>query len=180
VKRFSQAVWDEPLLSELSRPGRVGMAVPSDPTVMSQFRDPASLVPASVRRGPLKLPELSELQVLRHFNRLSQMNFSVELGMYPLGSCTMKYNPKVSEMLSASDGMKHAHPLQPTETMQGLLSIFHELEGFLCEVTGMHRFSLSTAAGAQGELAGVLMIRRYLRDHGQGERDEILVPDSAH
>ena len=180
MNRFSQAIWDEPLLSELSRPGRVGMAVPSDSEILSKFKDPASLVPESVRRGSVNLPELSELQVLRHFNRLSQMNFSVELGMYPLGSCTMKYNPKVSEMLAASDSMRNAHPLQPAETVQGLLSIFHELEGFLCEVTGMHRFSLSTAAGAQGELAGVLMIRKYLREHGGGGRDEILVPDSAH
>jgi len=173
-------MWDEPLIKELSRPGRVGMAVPRDPKVMSQYKDPASLVPSSVRRESVNLPELSELQVLRHFNRLSQMNFSVELGMYPLGSCTMKYNPKVSEMISSSDSMKNAHPLQPPETVQGILSILYELEGYLCEVTGMHRFSLSTAAGAQGELAGVLMIRKYLRDHGQGSRDEILVPDSAH
>jgi glycine dehydrogenase subunit 2 len=180
VKKFSQAFWDEPLLKDLGRPGRVGISIPSDSKVTSLFRDPASLVPASVRRRSVNLPELSELQVLRHFNRLSQMNFSVELGMYPLGSCTMKYNPKVSEIVSGSDYMKNAHPLQPEETVQGLLSIFHELEGFLKEVTGMHRFSLSTAAGAQGELAGVLMIRKYLREHGQGAREEILVPDSAH
>ena len=156
------------------------MSVPSDPKVVARFKDPAALVPPSVRRQSVELPELSELQVLRHFNRLSQMNFSVELGMYPLGSCTMKYNPKVSELVSGSDGMKFAHPLQPTETVQGLLSIFYELEGYLREITGMNRFSLSTAAGAQGELAGVLMIRKYLRDHGQGGKTEILVPDSAH
>ena len=161
-------------------PGRVGTAVPFDPKVSARFKDPSSLVPQSVRRKSVELPELSELQVLRHFNRLSQMNFSVELGMYPLGSCTMKYNPKVSEMVSGADGMKSAHPLQPEETVQGLLSIFYELEGYLREITGMHRFSLSTAAGAQGELAGVLMMRKYLRDHGQKERTEILVPDSAH
>ncbi len=108
------------------------------------------------------------------------MNFSVELGMYPLGSCTMKYNPKVSEMLASSDSMKQAHPLQPQETVQGLLGIFYDLERSLSEITGMHRFSLSTAAGAQGEFAGVLMIRKYLREHGGADRDEILVPDSAH
>ena len=180
MKRFSQAYWDEPLLKDLGRPGRVGMRVPTDPAIASRFRDPSSLVPASVRRASVNLPELSELQVLRHFNRLSQMNFSVELGMYPLGSCTMKYNPKVSEMIASSDSIKQAHPLQPSETVQGLLSIFYELERFLSEITGMHRFSLSTAAGAQGELAGVLMIRKYLRDHGGEGRDEILVPDSAH
>ena len=156
------------------------MGVPSDPVVQARYKDPGSLIPDSLRRDSLNLPELSELQVLRHFNRLSQMNFSVELGMYPLGSCTMKYNPKVSEAIASSDRMKQAHPLQPGETMQGLLSIFYDLEKYLSEVTGMHRFSLSTAAGAQGELAGVLMIRKYLREHGGGAREEILVPDSAH
>jgi glycine dehydrogenase subunit 2 len=180
LKKFSQAFWDEPLLKELSRTGRVGMTVPSDRSIRSRFRDPSSFVPASMRRESVNLPELSELQVLRHFNRLSQMNFSVELGMYPLGSCTMKYNPKVSEMISSSDYMKQAHPLQPVETVQGLLSIFYDLERFLSEIAGMNRFSLSTAAGAQGELAGVLMIRKYLRNHGGEDRDEILVPDSAH
>jgi glycine dehydrogenase subunit 2 len=180
LKKFTQAAWDEPLLKELSRPGRLGTLIPRDRRVSAKFRDPAALIPASVRRGTINLPELSELQVLRHFNRLSQMNFSVELGMYPLGSCTMKYNPKVSEAIASSDGMKFAHPLQPPDTVQGLLSIFYDLERYLSEITGMSRFSLSTAAGAQGELAGVLMIRKYLLDHGGGGRDEILVPDSAH
>ncbi len=156
------------------------MQVPSDPVISRRFRDPSALVPASLRRGEVNLPELSELQVLRHFNRLSQMNFSVELGMYPLGSCTMKYNPKVSEMISSADSIKQAHPLQPQETSQGLLSIFYDLERYLSEIAGMHRFSLSTAAGAQGELAGVLMIRKYQMEHGGTRRDEILVPDSAH
>jgi glycine dehydrogenase subunit 2 len=177
---FRQARWKEPLLSEISRSGRVGNLPPSDPEIEARYPDPESLVPASMRRQGLKLPELSELQVLRHYNRLSQMNFSVELGMYPLGSCTMKYNPKVSEMLASSDGMSQAHPLQPPETVQGLLSILYDLERILSEVTGMSRFSLATAAGAQGEFAGVLMIRKYLREHGGGARDEILVPDSAH
>ena len=180
LRRFRQASWDEPLIKELSRPGRVGNLIPTDSKIRSKYKDPAALIPASVRRDSVNLPELSELQVLRHYNRLSQMNFSVELGMYPLGSCTMKYNPKVSETIAGSDGMKYAHPLQPPETVQGLLSIFYELERALSEVTGMSRFSLSTSAGAQGELAGVLMIRKYLRDHGESGRDEILVPDSAH
>jgi glycine dehydrogenase subunit 2 len=180
LRNFRQAYWDEPLLKDLSRPGRVGMQVPSDKVIRARVKDPSSLVPASLRRAELNLPELSELQVLRHFNRLSQMNFSVELGMYPLGSCTMKYNPKVSEMISSSDSIKQAHPQQPRETVQGLLSIFYDLERYLSEITGMHRFSLSTAAGAQGELAGVLMIRKYLMEHGGDGREEILVPDSAH
>ncbi len=177
---FQQAKWKEPLLSELSRAGRVGTTPPSDRAIMEGSPEPASLVPKSMRREALKLPELSELQVLRHFNRLSQMNFSVELGMYPLGSCTMKYNPKVSEMIAGSDSMKQAHPLQPAETVQGLLSILSDLEGFLSEITGMSRFSLTTAAGAQGEFAGVLMIRKYHSARGEHDRDEIIVPDSAH
>jgi len=177
---YRQARWREPLLSEISRPGRIGMLPPSDPEIAKEFPDPALLVPAGIRRSSIKLPELSELQVLRHFNRLSQMNFSVELGMYPLGSCTMKYNPKVSEIIASSDAIRQAHPLQPSETVQGILSIMYDLEKILCEITGMERFSLSTAAGAQGEFAGVLMIRKYLREHGGKERDEILVPDSAH
>jgi glycine dehydrogenase subunit 2 len=180
LSKFRQARWDEPLLKELSRPGRVGTLIPQDPQVQKRSPDPVSLVPAGMRRESLKLPELSELQVLRHFNRLSQMNFSVELGMYPLGSCTMKYNPKVSEAIAASDSMKQAHPLQPEETVQGLLSIFYELERYLSEIAGMARFSLSTAAGAQGELAGVLMMRKFHRLHKAAKKDEILVPDSAH
>lgn len=180
TKKFRQAFWDEPLLQEMSRAGRIGFTPPFDERIRKVTRNPLSYVPPKMRRELTSLPELSELQVLRHFNRLSQMNFSVELGMYPLGSCTMKYNPKVSEVIASSDGMKYAHPLQPEGTVQGLLSILFELEEMLKEVTGMNRFSLSTAAGAQGEFAGVLMIRKYLRDHGMAERDEILVPDSAH
>jgi glycine dehydrogenase subunit 2 len=180
VRRFRQAYWDEPLLNELSRAGRVGTTPPSNPKISRLKRNPASFIPLLMRRSSLKLPELSELQVLRHFNRLSQMNFSVELGMYPLGSCTMKYNPKVSEVIAGSDSLKQAHPLQPEDTIQGLLSIFYELERDLSEITGMARFSLSTAAGAQGEFAGVLMIKKYLADQGAPEKDEVLVPDSAH
>jgi len=180
ARGFRQAFWDEPLLKDIGGRGRVGFLPPEDKRVPARLRNTAGLVPAKIARQDLPLPELSELQVLRHYNRLSQMNFSVELGMYPLGSCTMKYNPKVSELLASYDGIRNAHPLQPEETVQGLLSIFHELAGMLCEVTGMNRFSLSTAAGAQGEFAGVLMIRKYLRDHGYGSKNEILVPDSAH
>src|SRR5208283_1596325 len=136
------------------------------------------MLPANLRREELKLPEIAELQVLRHFNRLSQMNFSVESGTYPLGSCTMKYNPKVSEYISASPGMKEAHPFQAEENLQGLLGIFYDLSQILAEVTGMKAFALSPAAGAQGEFAGVLVMRKYLDEHGGESKDEILVPDS--
>ncbi len=182
-RRYRQAFWDEPLLSEIGRKGRLGFLVPEDPKVKewASSRAGEGLIPKSVRRAEdAKLPELSELQVLRHFNRLSQMNFSVETGMYPLGSCTMKYNPKISEAIASSPRMREAHPLQHDSTVQGLLQIFHELSEMLCEITGMKGFALSTAAGAQGEFAGVLMIRKYLRDKGRGERNEILVADSAH
>ena len=179
ARRYRQARWDEPLISELSRSGRAGFVPPTDPKIEA-WKKGREILPSNLRRGELKLPEIAELQVLRHFNRLSQMNFSVETGTYPLGSCTMKYNPKVSEYIAGSPGMREAHPLQPEETLQGLLGIFYDLSQMLCEITGMSGFALSPAAGAQGEFAGVLMMRNYLRDNGGAERDEILVPDSAH
>jgi glycine dehydrogenase subunit 2 len=179
-KTFRQARWDEPLLKELSRKGRTGFVPPKDETIVAWSRG-RDLLPRRLRRTEeLDLPEIAELQVLRHFNRLSQMNFSVESGTYPLGSCTMKYNPKVSEYIASSPRMREAHPLQPEETLQGLLGIFYELSQNLCEITGMQGFSLTPAAGAQGEFAGVLMVRKYLREIGHPEKDEVLVPDSAH
>jgi glycine dehydrogenase subunit 2 len=179
-RRYRQAFWDEPLLSELGRKGRVGFTVPTDPRIDGWAKGKELIPDALRRREKPPLPELSELQVLRHFNRLSQMNFSIETGMYPLGSCTMKYNPKVSEFIASSPGMREAHPLQPDSTVQGLLQIFYELSEMLCEIAGMTRFALSTAAGAQGEFAGVLMIKKYLRDKGRAEKNEIIVADSAH
>jgi len=177
---YGQARWDEPLLSELSRRGRGGHTTPLEPEVERWSAGKEFIPKAMRRRSEVRLPELAELQVLRHFHRLSQMNFSVESGMYPLGSCTMKYNPKVSEYIAASPVMRESHPLQPDETAQGLLGIFYELSKMLEEITGMKRFSLSPAAGAHGELAGVLMIRKYLSELGESSRNEILVPDSAH
>jgi glycine dehydrogenase subunit 2 len=179
ARRYRQARWDEPLLSELSRKGRTGFMPPKDPKIES-WKGTREILPASVRTKEVKLPEIAELQVLRHYNRLSQMNFSVESGTYPLGSCTMKYNPKVSEYIASSPGMREAHPFQPEGTLQGLLGIFYDLSQILCEITGMKAFSLSPAAGAQGEFAGVLMMRKYLSENGGKEKDEILVPDSAH
>src|SRR5580700_6866509 len=139
-RRFRQAFWDEPLLSEIGRKGRLGFLVPEDPKVMewAKWKGGKPLVPpALMRSGDAPLPELSELQVLRHFNKLSQMNFSVETGMYPLGSCTMKYNPKVSEAIASSPRMREAHPLQHDSTVQGLLQVFSELTAMLCEISGM-------------------------------------------
>ncbi len=179
ASRYRQARWDEPLLSELSRKGRTGFVPPRDPKIEA-WRKSKELLPVALRTKDVKLPEIAELQLLRHFNRLSQMNFSVESGTYPLGSCTMKYNPKVSEYIASSPGMREAHPFQPEGTIQGLLGIFYDLSVMLGEITGMKAFSLTPAAGAQGEFAGVLMIRKYLHEQGHPEKDEILVPDSAH
>jgi glycine dehydrogenase subunit 2 len=179
ARKYRQARWDEPLLSEMSRKGRTGFVPPVDPDIAAWSRS-KEFIPKESRSGGLKLPEIAELQVLRHFNRLSQMNFSVESGTYPLGSCTMKYNPKVSEYIASSPGMRDVHPYQPEGSIQGLLGIFYDLSRMLSEITGMKGFSLTPAAGAQGEFAGVLMMRKYLADHGRSEKDEVLVPDSAH
>src|SRR5208282_5137327 len=139
-RRFRQAQWDEPLLKELTRKGRTGFVPPEDKKILAWSRG-KELLPGSLRRKEqLQLPEIAELQVLRHFNRLSQMNFSVESGTYPLGSCTMKYNPKVSEIIASSPRMREAHPFQPEGTIQGLLGIFYDLSVMLGEITGMKAF----------------------------------------
>ncbi|MBN2283284.1 MAG: aminomethyl-transferring glycine dehydrogenase subunit GcvPB [Deltaproteobacteria bacterium] len=125
------------------------------------------------------LPDLSELDVVRHFTRLSQCNFSVDSGMYPLGSCTMKYNPKINEKLAALPGFSAAHPLLPSLLAQGILRIMHELETWLCEITGMDAATLQPAAGAQGELTGMLLMHAYHAGMGS-RRTKIIVPDTAH
>ena len=142
--------------------------------------DPASVLPAQALREDIPdLPELSEVEVVRHFTRLSTWNAAVDLALYPLGSCTMKYNPKVNERLARLPGFADAHPLQPVALMQGFLHLCHELERQLAEVSGMDRVSLQPAAGAQGELAGIMMIRAYHEQRGE-RRTRVLVPDSAH
>jgi len=169
--------YEEPLLFERSRPGRDGYSLPAldVPPV-----DPAAVLPESALRSDLPtLPELSEVDVVRHFTRLSTWNASVDLGLYPLGSCTMKYNPKVNERAARLPGFASAHPLQPPEQLQGFLRLAHQLELQLAEVSGMDRVSLQPAAGAQGELAGIMMIRAYFEHRGE-RRTKILVPDSAH
>jgi glycine dehydrogenase subunit 2 len=163
----------EPLIFELSKPGRCA------PT---QFPPPAagaSSIPAHLRRAaPPALPEVSELQVVRHFTRLSQMNFSIDTHFYPLGSCTMKYNPKVCHTLAMLPEFLGRHPLGPEP--QGFLECMHELQEMLQEITGMQAVSLTPMAGAQGEFAGVAMIRAYHRARGDLARTEIIVPQAAH
>lgn len=180
--RYRQAIWDEPLLNDLSHPGRIGYSLPQIPedlfTVIGDF---SKLIPNSMTRSTdLKLPEMSEPEVLRHYVRLSQMNFAIDVGMYPLGSCTMKYNPKVSQRIARNPNIANLHPYQDEGTIQGILSILYDLEKMLCEITGMDAFSLQPAAGAQGEYVGTLIIKNYLKDQKLDRKDEVLVPDSAH
>jgi len=169
--------YEEALLFESSRPGRVGHSLPEldVPAV-----DPRALLPEGAVRDDLPgLPELSEVEVVRHFTRLSTWNAAVDLGLYPLGSCTMKYNPKLNERAARLPGFAQAHPLQPAELQQGFLQLCHELEAQLAEVSGMDRVTLQPAAGAQGELVGIMMIRAYHEHRGERRR-KVLVPDSAH
>lgn len=164
----------EQLIFERSRPGR--RATAQAPLVVAEDRTPASLRRKDV---PL-LPEVSELQVVRHFTRLSQKNFSIDTHFYPLGSCTMKYNPRACNTLALLPGFAGRHPLGPVSHGQGFLACMHDLQEMLKAVTGMKAVSLTPMAGAQGELAGVAMIRAYHIANGHPERDEIIVPDAAH
>jgi glycine dehydrogenase subunit 2 len=163
----------EPLIYEISVAGREGVRMPAADVPLSEL-------PADLLRDELPLPEVSELQVVRHFVNLSQKNYAIDKGFYPLGSCTMKYNPKVNEDAARLPGFAHLHPLVDEESAQGALLLMHTLQGWLAEISGFAGVSLLPAAGAQGELAGILMIRAYHLDRGDTARTRILVPDSAH
>jgi len=163
----------EPLIFEISRPGRCAVKLPD-------LDVPPAELPENLARDELALPEVSEADVVRHYTRLSQMNYSVDTGFYPLGSCTMKYNPKINEEVSRLPGFVHLHPYQNEESVQGALLLIYYLQEFLKEIGGFAGVSLQPAAGAQGELTGVLMMRAYHLDRGDAARDVILVPDSAH
>jgi glycine dehydrogenase subunit 2 len=131
------------------------------------------------RSGRPRLPEVGEVDLVRHYTRLAQMNYGLDTGMYPLGSCTMKYNPKVAETVAALPGFQHLHPLQPDSTAQGVLEVLWRLERALCEITGMARATLQPPAGACGEMTGLLLMRAYHDDHGDPRR-RVIIPDSAH
>lgn len=173
--RFKQAYWDEPLIIDRTSEGRVGYSLPSPET-------PSMNVPAELlRKKRPRLPELSETEVVQHYIRLSQQNYCVDLGIYPLGSCTMKYNPKLADRVVATPKIQDLHPLQDAESVQGILRILHELSLWLAEVVGLSKVSLQPAAGAHGEFAGAMIMRAYHRRNGDLEkRDELIVPDSAH
>ncbi len=166
----------QPTLFERSRPGRgAGMRLPAAPP------DALDRLPAAARRTtPPALPELNEATLVRHYVNLSHLNWSVDTGFYPLGSCTMKYNPKVNEWAARLPGFAALHPLAPDETAQGTLELLWTLEKELAEISGMDAVTLQPAAGAQGELTGILMVRAYHRARGDGARTDVLVPDSAH
>ncbi len=163
----------EPSIFEISRPGREGVSLPACDV-------PERLLPAEWLRADLPLPEVSEVDVVRHFIRLSQLNYSVDTGFYPLGSCTMKYNPKVNDAAARLPGFTAIHPLQDPETVQGAMALMFELQSLIAELGGFHAVSLQPSAGAQGELSGILIIRKCLADRAKGRRTRILVPDSAH
>jgi glycine dehydrogenase subunit 2 len=167
---FRQARWDEPSVWDLAPP-RPADAPPTIPGVPDRLR----------RKEAVRWPELSELEVVRHYTRLSQMNFGIDTSSYALGSCTMKYNPKVSELLARRAGAADVHPYQPEATTQGSLELLWRLERILARVTGLSEVSLQPAAGAHGEWAALLMVRAYFRDRGElDHRTEVLLPDTAH
>ncbi|MCG8346421.1 MAG: aminomethyl-transferring glycine dehydrogenase subunit GcvPB [Chloroflexales bacterium] len=165
----------EPPLYELSAPGKQGANLP-------ELDVPAAALPAHLLRQDdlADFPELSEPEVIRHFTRISQRNFCIDTGMYPLGSCTMKYNPKIHEEAARLSGFAAAHPLQDETLSQGALRLMYELQSDLAEISGFDAVSLQPAAGAQGEFTGILVFRAYHLDRGDTERNEVLVPDSAH
>jgi len=166
------------LIFEISKEGRKAYSLPpcDVPDISLE-----SLIPSSLMRdGEAPLPEVSEVDVVRHFTNLSNKNYGVDTGFYPLGSCTMKYNPKINEDVAVLGGFSCIHPLQPEETVQGALQLMYSLDMMLSEITGMERVSLQPAAGAHGELTGLMLIKAYHESRGDGKRKKIIVPDSAH
>jgi glycine dehydrogenase subunit 2 len=163
----------EPLIYEMSAPGRIGVNLPTCDV-------PEADLPYELLRDNLELPEVGELQVVRHFTRLSQFNHAIDKDFYPLGSCTMKYNPKLNEDMARLPGLALLHPLTDAEGAQGALALMHQLQTWLAEISGFAGVSLVPAAGAQGEFAGILMIRKYHLDRSDTQRTKILVPNSAH
>lgn len=164
------------LIFDLSKEGRKGYSLPANKWTASVSGLPSGLT----RTNAPELPQVSELDVVRHYTNLSQMNFGVDSGFYPLGSCTMKYNPKINEEIASHPGFASLHPLQPAATVQGALRVYKEIAESLSEITGMAEFTLNPFAGAHGELTGLMVIRQYHISRGDLKRTRIIVPDSAH
>lgn len=168
----------EPSIFEMSRSGATGLSLPA---IGVEERPMESLIPPGMlRETPARLPEVSQLDAVRHFLRLSQLNHCIDKEFYPLGSCTMKYNPKVCDYYGMLDGLTHLHPMTPDSLSQGALKIIYTLQQYLADITGFDAVSLQQAAGAQGELVGIMMVKAHFQRLGQTQRTEVIVPDSAH
>lgn len=169
---------DKALIFEISRPGRIAYSLPACDVPEGKITE---MIPGDLLRdAPPELPEVSELDAVRHFTQLSQRNHGVDSGFYPLGSCTMKYNPKLNEYVSRMDGFLKTHPYQPEETVQGSLELMYNLDQMLSEITGMERVSLQPAAGAHGEMTGLMIIKAYHQHRGDAKRTKMIIPDAAH
>lgn len=164
------------LIFELSKQGRTGYSLPKSALPLSAN----TIDEKFLRKESPKLPEVSEIDVVRHYTNLSQMNFGVDTGFYPLGSCTMKYNPKINEEIASSPSFASIHPLQPAETVKGVKQVYEDLDKYLAAITGMKHFTFLPCAGAHGELTGLMIIRSYHISRGDLKRTKIIVPDSAH
>lgn len=166
------------LIFEISKPGRTACSLPECDVPV---QDMDLMIPADMQRESVpELPEVSEIDAVRHFTALSRRNHGVDSGFYPLGSCTMKYNPKVNEDAAALEGFTKVHPYQAENTVQGCLELMYHLDRMLSEITGMERVSLQPAAGAHGEMTGLMIIRAYHEQRGESRRTKIIIPDSAH
>jgi len=169
---------DQPLIFELSKPGRIGYSIPELDIPETSIEE---LIPNEyLRQSEPELPEVSELDIMRHYTALSKRNHGVDSGFYPLGSCTMKYNPKVNENVARMPGFAHIHPLQDEDTVQGAMELMYDLQEHLKEITGMDEVTLQPAAGAHGEWTGLMMIRAFHEANGDTKRTKVIVPDSAH
>jgi glycine dehydrogenase subunit 2 len=169
---------DQALIFESSTPGRIGYSLPE---MDVPELDLSSLLPEGyLRSEEPELPEVSELDIMRHYTALSRRNHGVDSGFYPLGSCTMKYNPKINENVARFNGFAHVHPLQDESSVQGALELLYDLQEHLIEITGMDEVTLQPAAGAHGEWTGLMMIRAYHEANGDLKRTKVIVPDSAH
>src|SRR5947199_6818556 len=167
----------ESLIFEKGAPGRRASTMTAMDVPVESLE---SMIPASMlRKEPALLPEVSEIEIVRHYTHLSQRNFGVDTGFYPLGSCTMKYNPKINEDMAALPGFARIHPLQPDSTVQGAIQLTYELEQYLEEIAGMVRVSLQPSAGAQGGLTGLMLIKAYHESNGQGHRNLSHIQDNA-
>src|SRR3954452_22194559 len=169
---------NQPLIFELTREGRIGYSLPELDVPELDLSD---LLPAGfIREEAAELPEVSELDIMRHYTALSNRNHGVDTGFYPLGSCTMKYNPKINESVARFPGFANVHPLQDESSVQGALELLYDLQEHLVEITGMDAVTVQPAAGAQGEWTGLMMIRAFHEANGDLARTKVIVPDSAH